>query len=344
MTHQFEKRVADLFGKRIGLAVNSGSSANLIALASLDLPAGSKVITPACTFSTSAAPIIQLGLQPVFCDVGLRTFVPGADAVLNLVDGDVAAVLLPDLIGNTPDWAAIRNGLLESGRTDIRLIKDSADTIANCSITDISTTSFYPSHMITAGGLGGMVMYNDAAFCGRGKQYRDWGRMGDGGLSLDQRFSSEVDGISYDQNYLYSAVGYNLKMSEMNAAFGLAQLDRLDGSLARRRRNLERYLTNLSGLNDVILPDDSLEPHWLALPIQVEDRLGLIKHLEHAKIQTRLIFAGNITRHPAYRQYLQEFTNADRIMSNGLMVGLHQGMTLDDVDFVCENIRSFFGE
>lgn len=340
---EFEKRIAAEFGKAFGLAVNSGSSANLLALSCLELPKGSRILTPACTFSTTLAPVVQCGYEPQFCDVGLDTYVPDVATVLEQVSDQTKAILLPNLIGNSPDWKALKEGLIAINRSDILLIEDSADTIVSGPYSDISTTSFYPSHIISAGGLGGMVMFNNEELLNKCGQYRDWGRQGDGGKNVEDRFSTTIDGIRYDQKYLYSVVGHNLKMAEMNAAFGLAQLQRLSELLNTRRQNFNRYVENLQDIDELLLPDDSRNSSWLAFPMQTAKRMDLVQYLESEGIQTRLIFAGNITRHPAYRQYLTEFENADKIMSDGLMVGLHQGMTTEDVDFVCEKIRTFFG-
>jgi len=132
----------------------------LLAIAALDLPKGCKIITPACTFSTTLAPIIQLGYKPVFCDVGLKTYVPSVADIIAMVDEDVKAIMVPNLIGNKPDWALLKSELQRIGRTDIFVIEDSADTLTYTEETDVSTTSFYASHIITAGGQGGMVMFN----------------------------------------------------------------------------------------------------------------------------------------------------------------------------------------
>ena len=341
---EFEERIAKKFGKRFGVLVNSGSSACLLALASLQLQKGTKVITPACTFSTTLAPIIQLGLIPVFCDVGLTTYVPSVEDIIKLVDKDVKAIMVPNLIGNKPDWKSLRSELAAMGREDIIVIEDSADTITYTEETDIATTSFYASHIITAGGSGGMVMFNDEKLRNVCLQFRDWGRMGDNSEIMDDRFNHSVDGIPYDHKFLYSVLGYNMKSSEMNAAFGLVQLERFKKFEGIRRANIERYIENLKGAEAIILPDDSIKPNWLAIPLQTENRLELLSFLENNNIQTRVTFAGNVTRHPVYREYLQEFKNADTIMKNGFLLGAHHGMTVKDVDYVCNKIKEFFNK
>ena len=339
---EFEEKVAKHFGKKYGVFVNSGSSACLLALASLLLSKGTKVITPACTFSTTLAPIIQLGLVPVFVDVDLDTYVANVDEVLAAITDDVKVLMLPNLIGNKPNWKAIKEGLTAIGREDIILIEDSADTVTHTSETDISTTSFYASHVITAGGSGGMVMFNNEQYCNTCLQIRDWGRMGDNSEAMADRFNHSVDGIPYDYKFLYGVLGYNMKSSEMNAAFGLVQLEKFKTFEQIRRANVERYIENLKGVGDIILPDDSIKPNWLAIPLQTEKRYELLHFLEDNNVQTRVTFAGNVTRHPVYREYLQEFTNSDTIMKNGFLLGAHHGMTIEDVDYVCDKIKEFF--
>ena len=339
---EFEEKIAKFFGKKYGVFVNSGSSACLLALASLQLPKGTKVITPACTFSTTLAPIIQLGLIPIFVDVDLTTYCANVEEVLAAIDDEVKVLMIPNLIGNKPNWKAIKDGLATIGREDIILIEDSADTITYTPETDIATTSFYASHVITAGGAGGMVMFNDEKLRNVSLQFRDWGRIGDNSEEMSDRFNHNVDGIPYDYKFLYGVLGYNMKSSEMNAAFGLVQLERFKQFEQIRRANIERYIENLQGVGDIILPDDSIKPNWLAIPLQTEKRYELLHFLEENNIQTRVTFAGNVTRHPVYREYLQEFPNSDTIMKNGFLLGAHHGMTIEDVDYVCDKIKEFF--
>ena len=339
---EFEEAIAKRFGKKYGVFVNSGSSACLLAIAALDLPKGSKIITPACTFATTLAPIIQLGFIPVFVDVGLTDYVAKIDEVIAAVDDDVKAIMLPNLIGNKPDWELLKDSLVAIGRDDIFLIEDSADTITKTEVTDVATTSFYASHVITAGGVGGMVMYNDPKHVTKCLQYRDWGRLGNDSEIVDDRFNHSVDGIPYDHKFLYSVLGYHMKACEMNAAFGLVQLERFKKFSDIRRANFEKYLELLDGVGDLILPDDSIKPNWLAIPLQTEKRFELLTFLENNNIQTRVTFAGNVTRHPVYREYLQEFTNSDLIMKNGFLLGAHHGMTIEDVEIVCSKIKEFF--
>ena len=341
-TVEFEEKIAKYFGKKYGVFVNSGSAACLLALASLQLPKGTKIVTPACTFSTTLAPIIQLGLIPVFVDVDLTSYCANIQEVLDAIDDDVKALMIPNLIGNKPDWKALKDGLKAINREDIVLIEDSADTVTYTEETDIATTSFYASHVITAGGAGGMVMFNDEKLRNVCLQFRDWGRIGDNSEDMSDRFNHDVDGIPYDYKFLYGVLGYNMKSTEMQAAFGLVQLERFKKFEHIRRANIERYIENLQGVGDLVLPDDSIKPNWLAVPLQSEKRFELLHFLEKNNIQTRVTFAGNVTRHPVYREYLQEFKNSDTIMKNGFLLGAHHGMTIEDVDHVCNKIKEFF--
>jgi len=339
---EFEEKIAKEFGKKYGVFVNSGSSACLLALAALDLPKGSKIITPALTFSTTLAPIVQLGYQPIFVDSNLTSYVPNVEDILKEVTPEVKAIMVPNLIGNKPDWSLLKAGLELIDRTDIIIIEDSADTVTYTKDSDVSTTSFYASHVITAGGMGGMVMFNDKKHVKRALMYRDWGRIGDNSENMDERFAHDIDGLPYDYKFLYGVLGYNMKCSEMSAAFGLVQLERFQTFKDIRRANIERYLENLKDVQELTLPDDSIKPNWLALPLQTDRRLELLNYLEDSNIQTRVTFAGNVTRHPVYREYLQDFENADTVMKNGFLLGAHHGMTLEDVDYVCSKIKEFF--
>jgi len=340
-TVEFEEKVSALFSKKHGLFVNSGSSAILLGLNALNLEKGDEVITPACTFSTTLAPIIQCGLKPVFCDVEIGTYVPTAEQVCEKITEKTKVILLPNLIGSKPDWSKIR----EKAGPNIVLFEDSADTITLTPETDIAITSFYSSHLITAAGSGGMVMFNDVKHLKRATMFRDWGRIGDNSEDVKTRFEFSIDGIPYDYKFLYGAVGYNMKSSELNAAFGLVQIDRLEEIREKRRTMFNRYLENLKDLQDkLVLPINTFESDWLAIPFMTPRRLELLTYLEENNIQTRVCFAGNVTRHPVYREYLEAFPNSDRIMAEGFLLGAHHGMVVEDVDYVCSKIREFFAK
>ena len=189
--------------------------------------------------------------------------------------------------------------------------------------------------------MGGMVMFNNDKYLKRAKMFRDWGRIGDNTEDMIERFNYNIDGIPYDYKFLYGAIGYNMKCCEMCAAFGLVQVKKLDNFLQIRRQNFERYIENLKDISEIILPDDSFKPNWMAIPLQYNNRLELLTFLENNDIQTRVTFAGNITRHPVYREYLQEFINSDLIMKNGFLLGCHHGLTIKDIDYVCDKIKEF---
>jgi CDP-6-deoxy-D-xylo-4-hexulose-3-dehydrase len=335
-TVEFEEKIAKQFGKKYGLFVNSGSSAILLGLCALDLKPGDEVITAACTFSTTISPLIQCGLKPIFCDVEIGTYVPSVEQVCSLITDKTKLIILPNLIGSKPDWKEIRK------RTNIPLFEDSADTVTETIETDISITSFYASHLITAGGSGGMVMFNDEKLLKRATMFRDWGRIGDNSEDVNSRFEYKIDGIPYDYKFLYGAIGYNMKSSEMNAAFGLVQLSRIDEIKSKRAAVFQRYMENLKDVHQLVLPIIKENTDWLAIPFMCKNRIQLLTFLENNNIQTRVCFAGNITRHPVYRHFLQEFENSDRIMAEGFLLGAHHGMTIDDVDYVCDKIKEYF--
>lgn len=334
---EFERRVSELFAKKHGLFVNSGSSAILLGLNALNLAPGDEIVTPACTFSTTIAPVLQCGLKPVFCDVEFQTYVPSPEQICAKVTDKTKVILIPNLIGSKPDWAEIRKRVGDK----IILFEDSADTITYTPDTDIAITSFYSSHLITAGGSGGMVMFNDDKHLKRATMFRDWGRIGDNSEDVKTRFEHSVDGIPYDYKFLYGCVGYNMKSSEMNAAFGLVQLDRLEEIREKRQTMFNRYLENLKDEKDIVLPINTYNTDWLAIPFMYKDRMKLLTFLEENNIQTRVCFAGNVTRHPAYRDFLEEFPNADTIMSDGFLLGAHHGMCVEDVDYVCDKMKEF---
>jgi CDP-6-deoxy-D-xylo-4-hexulose-3-dehydrase len=196
--------------------------------------------------------------------------------------------------------------------------------------------------LITAGGSGGMVMFNDEKQLKRAIMFRDWGRIGDNSEDVSTRFEFNIDGIPYDYKFLYGAIGYNMKSSEMNAAFGLVQLARIEEIKTKRRTVFQRYFERLQNVKELTLPIVNGTDDWLAIPFLAKDRIKLLTYLEENNIQTRVCFAGNITRHPVYRNYLQEFPNSDRVMAEGFLLGAHHGMVVEDVDYICDKIIEFF--
>jgi CDP-4-dehydro-6-deoxyglucose reductase, E1 len=358
---RFEQRVAALFGKRFGLMVNSGSSANTLAFAALELERGSEVITPALTFSTTVAPLVQQGLVPAFVDVEPDTFNIDAAQVEDLIGPRTKAMMVPNLIGNLPDWGSLRE---IADRHGLKVVEDSADTIGSTyrgaptgALSDIATTSFYASHVVTAAGFGGMVTLSDPELEQRARLLRGWGRsssiLGES-EAIEDRFGVDLDGIEYDAKFLFSGIGYNFLPSEIAAAFGNVQLDRLSEYAGRRIANYAGLRTFFAKYEEwFILPrqnPDAVTP-WLAVPLIVREdapftRRELQTHLETAGIQTRVVFTGNVLRQPAFagierREHPGGYPNADRVTSGGLLLGCHQGMTREQIDHVMDTFGEF---
>lgn len=271
------------------------------------------------------------------------------EQVLAGISPATRALLLPDLIGSPVDWPALRTAVdalppRAHGRK-IVLIQDAADTVRAAPDADIVTTSFYASHVITAGGGGGMVLFDDETLRGKILTYRDWGRVGSNSEDVSERFAHDIDGVPYDFKFLYAVAGYNFKSTEMNAAFGCVQIRRVEGFLELRRRLVGRYMARLAGQAFYELPRDSPDCNWLAFPLLCEERMRVLRFLEDRGVQVRVLMAGNITRHPAYRgAYLQAFPESDRIMARGFLVGAHHGMTEAHVDRVCDLLLEIAAE
>lgn len=357
----FEARVAEKFGKRLGLMVNSGSSANTLAIAALALPAGSEVITPALTFSTTVAPLLQQGLVPAFVDVEPDTYVIDAARVEELVGPDTRAMMVPNLVGNLPDWAALR---AIADRHGLALIEDSCDTIGfsykggtTGALTDVVTTSFYASHVITCAGFGGLVAFNDEAQERRARLLRGWGRSSSVTAEserIEDRFQITTDDVPYDNKFVFEAPGYNFLPSALAAAFGLVQLDRLEANIQRRIDNFARLRTFFEAYETwFVLPRQRAETRtaWLSFPLIVRDdapfhRRDLQIHMEQRGIQTRTVFTGNVLRQPGFRDATRResrdgYPNADRVMRGGMLLGCHQGLDDAQLAYVFEAFREF---
>jgi CDP-6-deoxy-D-xylo-4-hexulose-3-dehydrase len=344
LTDEFEQKVAAIFGKKNGVMVNSGSSANIIALVVAGVGPGTEVITSALSFATVLAPVAQLGATPVFVDAEDRCYVSAATDVKPVLDKltpKTKAIFLPNLVGAKPNWKALREGLKGTPYEHVLLIEDSCDTLTHTPESDIAVTSFYASHVITAGGGGGMVMFNSEEQKKKALMYRDWGRIGTNSEDPSVRFEYNVDGIEYDFKFLYGVKGWNMKSTEMNAAFGLEQLKKLDKFFAIRRRNHARYLERLKDCPFVTLPLEREPYNWLAMPFMTPHRGKLLRYLEEHDVQTRVCFAGNITRHPAFREYFGEYPIADKVMKDGFLLGAHHGLSEEDIDRVCDLILAF---
>jgi len=353
-TAKFEAQIAARFGKKYALFVNSGSSANMLAVICAGITKGVEVITPACTFSTTVSPLVQNGAIVKFCDVAKDKYVPDVDQVLKEVTPQTKVVMIPNLLGNKINWAQLRAELTRMGRCDIVLIEDSCDTITYTPESDIATVSFYASHIITAGGTGGMVMFNEKSLYDRALRIRDWGRVGGNDEGIATRFNHGILGdIAYDWKFIYCEFGYNFKACEMNAAFGLEQMKKLPQFEKIRDDLLHRYISNLKA--DPIASKYYKFPIFkegilfLAFPLACKDRMELLTYLESNAVQTRVTMAGNILRHPLYRDQFPEeskrsFPISDEVMKEGFLVGCHHGLDFDDVDRVCNLLIKFAQE
>ena len=342
-TLEFEKKVAKYFGKKYGVMVNSGSSANL--LCSQLIPKG-EVITPALTFATTLTPLLQCNLKPVFVDSDIQTFLPNIEDIEKKITKDTTAIMIPDLLGNRMDSKKLRELCDEKG---LLYIQDSCDTMQRNANGHFVTTSFYGSHIITAMGGGGMVMSDDEKAIERIRTMRDWGRGVDVSEKIDERYKYNIDGIDYDGKFVYAERGFNMRTSDAQAAFGLQQLQRLDGFIKTRIENFYTLYNFFSLFPYFNLPKSQFDPNWLAFPLTLKkdvffSRYSLVKWFEDHDIQTRPIFSGNVLRHPVFKDLSDEaFPNADYIMKNGILLGSHQGMGIKELEYIKETFYEFVG-
>lgn len=357
---QFEERIAKLFAKKHGVMVNSGSSANLLAVEVMNLPKGSEVITPVMTFSTTVAPLVQKGLVPVFTDAVEGTYLLNIDQIEPLISKKTKALMVPSLLGNVPDYPRLRNIAKEH---KLILIEDSCDTlgatingVSTGTFTDISTTSFYGSHIITAGGGGGMICMNDESWERESLILRGWGRSSAVNETEDirSRFSYELEGQPHDAKFIFEKLGYNFLPSEMGAAFGLAQLDKLQKFTEIRQRNFADLLSFFRQYEDYfIFPKETpgVSTAWIAFPLTVKDsapfnRMEIMTYLEEHNVQTRPTFSGNLLRHPGFkrikaRTMSKGYPVADSIMRHAFLIGCHHGLTPEDVAYLKQLITDF---
>lgn len=358
--YDMESKIAALFSKKNGIMLNSGSSANYLAIEILNLPKGSEVITPALTFSTTVAPLVRNGLIPAFIDVESDTFNIDVDQIESMITDKTKAMMIPNLLGNCPDWKKIR---AIADKYNLILIEDSADTLGatinNLSsghFSDLSTTSFYGSHVITAGGNGGMLCVNDDRLATRAKLLRSWGRSSSlfvESEAVENRFNVDIENIQYDAKFIFAALGYNLEPNEMCAAFGLVQLDNLQSNINLRAEWFLRQAIFFEKYSEYfILPKQlaNLRTGWLAFPLIVKDdapftRTGLQIFFENRNIQTRTIFTGNILRQPGFKDIAckktAEYPNADRAMRGGILLACHHGLTQAMIDHVHTSFEAF---
>jgi len=356
-----EKTVSSIFGKKYGLMVNSGSSANLLALASFNFKKGSEVITPNLTFSTTVAPIYQLGLIPHFIGVEKNKFVADPSHIEKCINKKTVALIIPNLLGNIADWKII-NAIAKKHK--LRVIEDSADTIGYTikgsnagKFSDITTNSFYASHIINGAGFGGMACFNNFKLYQRAKLLRGWGRSSatfNESESIKKRFNVKISGIDYDGKYVFSELGYNFLPSEISAAFALEQVKKLRNNIKIRNKNFE-YLKNFfkNFKNYFKLPEQykNIKTPWLAFPLVIKNnklfnRKKMQIFFEKHKIQTRTIFTGNILKQPVMQnKYFKKHPKchiiANDVMKNGILLGCHQGMKKSELDYMCKTFLKF---
>lgn len=360
-TQNFEKRVAKLFGKKYGVMVNSGSSANLLAFKLLNLPEGSEVITPILTFSTTVAPIVQNDLIPVFVDVLPGKYVIDVKKIEKLITPKTNALMIPLIQGSVPDMERLRK---IADKYKLYFIEDSCDTLGATfnkkptgSYSDISTTSFFGSHIITTGGNGGMILMNDEKWRDRAKLLRGWGRSSSlfgESEDMNKRFKAKIENMPYDAKFIFQEVGYNFLPNEMCAAFGNKQLKKLNKFRKRRERNF-RLLTEFFRKYDstFTLPkqDANVETQWITYPLTIKKnapfmRYELVTYLEKKNVQTRPIFSGNILKQPGFRNIPhktngERYPVADEIMERGFVIGCHQGIEQKHIERLKEVFTSF---
>ena len=356
-----QERVASLFAKRHGVMVNSGSSANYLAVELLGLPKGAEVITPALTFATTVAPIIRAGLVPVFVDAAEATYNIDVGAIERSISKKTRAVMIPSLIGNLPDWDRIR---AIADKYQLMVVEDSADTLgatlrgtSTGTRSDISTTSFYGSHVITAAGNGGMICVNDETLARRALLLRSWGRTSSlfvESETIENRFNVDLDGFAYDAKFVFEELGFNVEPSELGAAFGLVQLDKLERNITARERNFAAQYAFFKNYEEWFLLPRQLPASrtgWLAFPLTVRPdapftRRDMQIFLERRDIQTRPVFTGNILRQPAmvgreYRTMAGGYPVADDVMRGGILLACHHGLNAEQLDYVHETFRDF---
>lgn len=364
---EFEKRCAALLGKKHGVMVNSGSSALLMAMRLLRLPKGSEVITPVLTFSTDIASIVEAGYVPAFVDVELDTYQINIDQIERMITPNTRAMLVPNLVGNMPDWDRLRE---IADRHKLILIEDSCDTLGGSfrgrpcgERADISVTSFSIFHIITCLGNGGLVATNDEKLWDQGLMLRGWGRSSEKYLfgskqkDSDGRFLENVDGVEYDGMFIFEDIAYGFIPNEAGAAFGIEQLNKLDYFSELRTSLFAKHTEFLNKHADVFITPrllDEVETTWICYPIQLRPELGwsrreLQVHLEENGIFTRVIFSGNATRQPMmkgveYRADPEGYPVADQIMEQGLMLPCHPTMTDDDCNYLYEVLEEFIAK
>ena len=366
----FERKFARVMQARHAMLVNSGSSANLLALSSLTSPSlgddrlkpGDEVITVAAGFPTTVNPIVQNGLVPVFVDVEQGSYGPIVSQLEEAVSDRTRAVMIAHTLGNPFDLDAV-TALVK--KHDLYLIEDCCDAVGATyrgrsvgSFGDLATVSFYPAHHITMG-EGGCVLAHKPAMKRLVESFRDWGRDCWCETGKDntcgKRFDWQLGNLpcGYDHKYTYTHIGYNLKLTDMQAAVGVAQLAKLPRFIAARRANFAYLHAALTGLEDVFLlprATPGSDPSWFGFPIAIREsapfeRTELLRHLESRKIAVRLLFGGNLVRQPAYAESSYRVSgalaNADTVMNRVFWLGVYPGLGPAQLDYVAATLREF---
>ena len=369
---EFEKKLAEFIGVKFLLSVNSGSSANLVAFSTLTSPKlgeraikkGDEVIGVAAGFPTTVNPIVQFGAIPVFVDVDMATHNINADLIEAAITPKTKAIMLAHTLGNPFNLGKVK-ALCE--KYNLWLVEDCCDALGATydgklvgTFGDIATLSFYPAHHITMG-EGGAVLTNNPMLKVIAESFRDWGRdcycapgcdntCGD---RFGQKYGSLPQG--YDHKYVYAHLGYNLKITDMQAACGLAQLERAQDFIDTRKRNfalLKERLSSLSEFLEIAEATPNSDPSWFGFPVTLKEssgvkRVDLLKYLDQHKIGTRLLFAGNLTRQPYFQnleyRVVGELTNTDRTMNQTFWLGVQPSLGQEHFDFVGEKLEEFFG-
>lgn len=377
---KFEREFAELLGVKHCSLTNSGSSANLLAFMALTSPKlgnrqikkGDEVITVAAGFPTTIAPIIQYGAVPVFVDIELPTYNIDCNQLEQALSEKTKAVMLAHTLGNPFDLKKVK---AFCDRHELWLVEDNCDALGSKyryngewqftgTIGDIGTSSFYPPHHITMG-EGGAVYTNNTLLKRLIESFRDWGRdcwcASGQDNTCKKRFSQQFGDLpyGYDHKYVYSHFGYNLKVTEMQAAIGCAQLEKLHKFAELRKKNWQLLLDGLSSLEEYfILPEATPDsnPSWFGFLLTVREQAGftreeIVTHLEKNQIQTRMLFAGNLIKHPCFDDMRKmkngyrtagSLTSTNLVMTNSFWLGVYPGMQKDMIDFVLSSFESFF--
>ena len=368
---EFESRFAEYFDVSDAILVNSGSSANLIALSALTskklgekrLKPGDEIITVAAGFPVTIAPIIQNGLIPVFVDVNIGTYNAIPEQIDEAISSNTRAIFMAHTLGNPFDLDKVR-GIVD--KHNLWLVEDNCDAVGSTyrgkltgTFGHVATVSFYPAHHMTLG-EGGSVLTNDDELARIARSFRDWGRdcyCGPGenntcGKRFTQKFGSLPYG--YDHKYVYSEVGYNLKVTDMQAAIGVAQLDKLDEFIYTRKENFRKLYEGLKPFEDrILLPKATLnsDPSWFSFILTVRENAGfsrneLTSFLEQNGIETRNLFSGNLTRQPAFQdkpmRKINNLVNTDYIMKNTFFVGLYSGINDTQIEYMLDTFTKYF--